>query len=43
MFNLAVYNLVPGNTLGLEAGEHGKITAPDFDVFEFGTHKPIKI
>jgi hypothetical protein len=43
MFNLAVYNLVPGNTLGLEAGEHGKMTAPDFDVFEFGTNKPIKI
>lgn len=43
MFNVAVFNLVKDNTAGLPAGEHSKFQIPDFDVFEFGTRKPINL
>jgi hypothetical protein len=43
MFNTAVFNLVKDNTAGLPAGEHSKFPNPDFDVFEYGTNKPINL
>ena len=43
LFNVAVFNLVQDNTLGLPAGEYSRFPDPDFDVFELGSNKPINL
>ena len=43
LFNVAVFNLVQDNTLGLSAGEYSRFPDPDFDVFELGSNKPINL